>query len=48
MVSDADMNSHHIKRWPNSSYSMMNEKYMVRRKTKEPMLQYANLYFLRL
>lgn len=47
LVNDEDMLDE-LKRSSNTSYEMFNEKYMVRRAKKEPMLQYANLYFLRL
>ena len=47
LVSDADMTAE-LKRSSNPTYEMQNEKFMIRRQKKEPMLQYANLYFLRL
>ena len=37
-----------IIRQSNASYRMLNEKFMIRRNKKDPMLQYATLYFLRL
>lgn len=37
-----------VVRQSNSSYRMLNEKYMIRRKKKDAMLQYATLYFQRL
>ena len=46
-LSDGDMAAEHV-RESNPTYRMDNSKYMVKRKSKEEMLQYATLYFLRL
>ena len=37
-----------VTRESNSSYMTQNQKFMVKRQSKEHMLQYATLYFLRL
>ena len=40
--------SSEVTRQSNGSYMMHNQKFMVKRQSKEQMLQYATLYFLRL
>jgi hypothetical protein len=46
-LNEGEMAADHV-RESNSTYVMNNSKYMVKRKSKEDMLQYATLYFLRL